>query len=316
MSLMRFALVARHPSATNEALAAARAGNARWETMSPEFALETLRSGDAALGRLDVLHTLDGVEDGLWALGALAARGVLVLNDAAALLGTHDKLLTAWLLRRAGVVHPTTLHVRPGRPFPAVRPPAVVKPRYGAGVRTSYAATTSARLWAPSRSSPTRVGSVGTERSSRSSSRRRGTPSGSSSLLREPSERSSGSRLRASGGRTRARRCAAAGIRAPARGVHARDRRREGDRSVARGRRSAPGGERRLDCARGERGRRVHPRIRAFGRCLRRCRIRARPYGARGQERCRRRPRCCCLTTEMRPRAATLRRARRRSSVG
>jgi hypothetical protein len=171
MSLMRFALVARHPSATNEALAAARAGNARWETMSPEFALETLRSGDAALGRLDVLHTLDGVEDGLWALGALAARGVLVLNDAAALLGTHDKLLTAWLLRRAGVVHPTTLHVRPGRPFPAVRPPAVVKPRYGAGVRTSYAATTSARLWAPSRSSPTRVGSVGTERSSRSSSR-------------------------------------------------------------------------------------------------------------------------------------------------
>ena len=128
---MRFALVARSSTPTNVALASAGADGPTWETMSPEVALETLLVGDAALGRLDVLPTLDGVEDGLWALGALAARGVVVLNEAAALLGAHDKLLTAWLLRRAGVEHPPTVLIRPGRPFPAVRPPVVVKPRFG-----------------------------------------------------------------------------------------------------------------------------------------------------------------------------------------
>jgi RimK family alpha-L-glutamate ligase len=128
---VRFALVARRSTPTNDALATASARDAAWEPMSPEAALETLRTGDAALGRLDVVRTLDGVDDGLWALGALAARGVVVLNEASALLGTHDKLLTSRLLRRAGVRHPAAVHVRSGRPFPAIRPPVVVKPRYG-----------------------------------------------------------------------------------------------------------------------------------------------------------------------------------------
>lgn len=131
MSRMRHVLIARQPTPTNDALAAAACGDAAWERMSPDEALENLRAGDVVLGRLDVLPTLDGVEDGLWALGALEARGVHVLNDAPALLGAHDKLLTAWLLRRGGVPHPKTTHVRPGRPFPAVAPPVVVKPRYG-----------------------------------------------------------------------------------------------------------------------------------------------------------------------------------------
>ena len=43
--------------------------------MTPKQALERLGPGDAVLGRLDVLPTLDGMDDGLWALGALAARG-------------------------------------------------------------------------------------------------------------------------------------------------------------------------------------------------------------------------------------------------
>jgi [lysine-biosynthesis-protein LysW]--L-2-aminoadipate ligase len=128
---MRFALVARRSTPTNDALAAAGRGDVLWKTMAPEEALEELRTGDVALGRLDVLPTLDGVDDGLWALGALAARGVTMLNEAAALLGTHDKLLTARLLRRSGIPHPSTLHVRPDRPFPAVRTPVVVKPRFG-----------------------------------------------------------------------------------------------------------------------------------------------------------------------------------------
>ena len=109
---MRFALVARRPTPTNEALAAAPVEDVGWEPMSPEQSLEVLRSGDAALGRLDVLPTLDGV-------------------DAASLLATHDKLLTARLLRRAGVSHPVTRHLRADRPFPALRPPLVLKPRFG-----------------------------------------------------------------------------------------------------------------------------------------------------------------------------------------
>jgi RimK family alpha-L-glutamate ligase len=58
-----------------------------------------------------------------------------VLNDASALYATHDKLLTGRLLRRTSLPYPRTVHVRPGRPFAAVRPPVVVKPRFGSGGR-------------------------------------------------------------------------------------------------------------------------------------------------------------------------------------
>lgn len=128
---MQFALIARSPTPTNEALAAAGQEGLFWEPMAPERALEVLRAGDVALGRLDVLPTLDGIDDGLWALGALAARGVTVLNEPAALLAAHDKLLTARLLRREGVPHPQTRHMRAGRPIPVWEGPVVVKPRFG-----------------------------------------------------------------------------------------------------------------------------------------------------------------------------------------
>ena len=72
-----------------------------------------LRRGDAALGRLDVLPTLDGVDDGLWALGSLAANGIRTLNRAGALLAAHDKLLTARLLLHAGLPHPRTRLLSP-----------------------------------------------------------------------------------------------------------------------------------------------------------------------------------------------------------
>lgn len=125
---MRFALVACRPTPTNDALVAAVP---LWEWMTPEQALDVLAPGDVALGRLDVLPTLDGMDDGLWALGALAARGVIVMNDPSALLGAHDKLLTARLLRRGGVVHPRTRHVRGGRSRPIADGPVVLKPRFG-----------------------------------------------------------------------------------------------------------------------------------------------------------------------------------------
>ena len=130
---MRFALIARESTPTNELIADAVVDGVRWEPMSPEEALKVLRPGDAALGRLDVLLMLDGIDDGMWVLGALEARRAAVLNDAAALFATHDKLLTARLLRRVDVPHPRTAHVRPDPPFPAVRPPVVVKPRFGSG---------------------------------------------------------------------------------------------------------------------------------------------------------------------------------------
>ncbi len=135
---MRFALIACRATPTNDALVGVTALPTVWESMTPERALDELVSGDVALGRLDVLPTLDGIDDGLWALGALAARGVLVLNHPAALLATHDKLLTARLLRRHGVPHPVTWHIRSGRPSPVAVQPVVLKPRFGSWGREIY----------------------------------------------------------------------------------------------------------------------------------------------------------------------------------
>jgi [lysine-biosynthesis-protein LysW]--L-2-aminoadipate ligase len=93
--------------------------------------LESLRPDDVALGRIDVLPTVDGTEPGLLGLLLLERRGVRVLNTAFALLNAHDKLLTARRLVAAGVPHPRTGVVRhPDDPLP-VRPPLVVKPRFG-----------------------------------------------------------------------------------------------------------------------------------------------------------------------------------------
>lgn len=143
---MRIALVSGRPSATTLALAGARVRGAELVPMTPVEAASRLGPGDAALGRLDVRPTLDGVEDGLWALGVAAARGVIVLNAPGTLLATHDKLLTARILRRAGLPHPLTRHVRGNRPFPALVPPVVLKPRHGSWGRHVVACETDAEL--------------------------------------------------------------------------------------------------------------------------------------------------------------------------
>ena len=128
---MRIAVVAQTSTLANEALARVGCHGATWCEMTPAEALAELGPGDAAVGRIDVLPTLDGVDDGIWALGALAARGVTVLNGAPALLAAHDKLLTARLLRRAGLPHPRTRLIAGERPVSPLRPPVVVKPRFG-----------------------------------------------------------------------------------------------------------------------------------------------------------------------------------------
>ncbi len=124
-------LVAHRHTWTNAALLACPWPGGHSVRLTPLEALERLQPGDVALGRLDVRETLDGVEDGLWALGALAERGVTVLNGPGPLLTAHDKLATAHTLVRAGLPHPVTRLVLPGEPFAAMRPPVVVKPRFG-----------------------------------------------------------------------------------------------------------------------------------------------------------------------------------------
>jgi RimK family alpha-L-glutamate ligase len=133
---MRFALVAHASTPTNDALAAAGGRGVAWERLAPEEAFDELRPGDVALGRLDVLRTLDGIEDGISVLGALAARGVVVLNGPGALLATHDKLLTSRVLRRSQLPHPEAQVALGDRPAVVLRAPAVVKPRFGSWGRS------------------------------------------------------------------------------------------------------------------------------------------------------------------------------------
>jgi RimK family alpha-L-glutamate ligase len=143
---MLVAIVSREPTTTIAALAGARVSGAELLPMTPLEALARLGPGDAALGRLDVKPTLDGVDDGLWALGVLAARGVTVLNGPGALLAAHDKLLTARILRRAGLPHPATRLVRGDRVGVLPEAPVVVKPRHGSWGRSVTLCSTAAEL--------------------------------------------------------------------------------------------------------------------------------------------------------------------------
>ena len=128
---MIFALVAQRATETNVALAAQPWPGAESVLLTPREALERLKPGDVALGRLDVRPTLDGVDDGVNELAELAARGVRVLNGPRTLLAAHDKLLTAREFAQAGVPHPATTLFTAGDETPPLEPPVVIKPRYG-----------------------------------------------------------------------------------------------------------------------------------------------------------------------------------------
>src|SRR3954463_12254610 len=98
--------------------------------LSPRQARASLRRGDVALARLDVLPTLDGVEEGLLDLLDLQARGVRVINNTGGVVNAEDKLRAARAVASAGVRHGSTTHVRHVDPRD-FRPPIVVKPRFG-----------------------------------------------------------------------------------------------------------------------------------------------------------------------------------------
>ena len=68
---MLLAFVAQRATPTNLALAAAAPAWVDARILTPERAAAVLGHCDAAVGRLDVADSLDGVEDGLWALGPL-----------------------------------------------------------------------------------------------------------------------------------------------------------------------------------------------------------------------------------------------------
>ena len=57
--------------------------------------------------------------------------GAALLNRPGPLLNAHDKLATALLLARAGIPQPRTAHVREAKVPETLRPPFVVKPRFG-----------------------------------------------------------------------------------------------------------------------------------------------------------------------------------------
>jgi RimK family alpha-L-glutamate ligase len=100
------------------------------ELLSAAAACDVMRPLDIAIGRLDVLPTLDGVEPGMLELLRLEHQGSVVLNRAWALLACHDKLRTAHVLRAAGLPHPRTTVVKAGARV-GIAPPVVVKPRFG-----------------------------------------------------------------------------------------------------------------------------------------------------------------------------------------
>jgi RimK family alpha-L-glutamate ligase len=128
----RIALLGTSANETNvELVAAWQASGIDCELLSPADARRAPSTFRAAIGRLDVLPTLDGVEPGLLDLLWLERSGIPVLNSTRALLTTHDKLRTAVALRRAGLPHPLTTHVDCMTDVTTLCAPIVLKPRFG-----------------------------------------------------------------------------------------------------------------------------------------------------------------------------------------
>jgi len=135
---MRLAIVAHRATSANSALAAASVPGFEVCLLGPDQAVLELSEGDLALGRLDVMESLGGIERGLWELARLERAGVRVLNRPSMLVAAHDKLATARVLAESGLPHPRTIHVTgTGEPV-RLRAPFVVKPRFGSWGRDVF----------------------------------------------------------------------------------------------------------------------------------------------------------------------------------
>jgi RimK family alpha-L-glutamate ligase len=134
-------------SATNERLRAALMEAGVRAVVGPsELAEERAQLGDVVIGRLDVRPTLDGVQPGLGRLVRTRARGIRVVNDADALVATHDKLATSLLLHAASIPQPRAAWATDGQASPAFDPPYVVKPRFGSWGRDVHRCESQAEL--------------------------------------------------------------------------------------------------------------------------------------------------------------------------
>lgn len=135
---MAFHLASGTLSPTNASLLDALRGVGLDARLTMPADLGAAHPGDVVLGRLDVMPTLEGVEPGMSHLRRAKERGVHVLNEPGTLLASHDKLMTAIRLAAAGVPHPRTAHVDGTSVLPSLKPPYVVKPRFGSWGRDVY----------------------------------------------------------------------------------------------------------------------------------------------------------------------------------
>ena len=136
--MSRIGVIGYAQPANVELVAAWQAAGFDAALIVPRDALSELSVGDVAIGRLDVLPTLDGVEPGLDTLDELETRGVIVFNRAAALLAAHDKLLSDACLAGAGVRRPPAGHVGTADELRSQPLPIVVKPRFGSWGRDVF----------------------------------------------------------------------------------------------------------------------------------------------------------------------------------
>ncbi len=132
-------VVGSRSNGTNAALSSAfgHAGLAG-RTVTPEQLVGEVGDGDLVLNRVDVLPTLDGPCPGLWEVAAVERQGATLLNHPRSLYLAHDKLATATVLGQAGVPHPLSMLVQGIDPPPGLRPPYVVKPRFGSWGRDVF----------------------------------------------------------------------------------------------------------------------------------------------------------------------------------
>jgi [lysine-biosynthesis-protein LysW]---L-2-aminoadipate ligase len=132
-------VVGERSTATNELLVRALSEHGLSARFVQPARLNHLgRRGDVVLGRLDVRQTLDGVENGIWALRRAERRGLWVLNPAPSLITCHDKLQTVIKLAAFGLPQPATAHVGVDAERPYVEFPVVIKPRFGSWGRDVF----------------------------------------------------------------------------------------------------------------------------------------------------------------------------------